>query len=53
MGMTGAMAQIQNMLDACAIELRTKSEIQNLDKEREKKIEDGKDPDDDVLNIGE
>ena len=53
MGMTGAMAQIQNMLDACAIELRTKSEIQNLDKEREKKIEDGKDPNDDVLNIGE
>ena len=53
MGMTGAMAQIQNMLDAWAIQLRTKSENQNLDKEREKKNEDGKDPDDDVLNIGE
>lgn len=52
MGMQGPAAQIQNMLDQVAIEIKTKSQVQSLEKEREKKIEDGKDPDDDVLNIG-
>ena len=31
----------------------SKSALQAVDKEREKAIEAGKDPDDDVLNIGE
>ena len=51
-GMTGPAAQIQNMLDQVAIEIKTKSQVQALDKERERKVEEGKDPDDDVLNIG-
>ena len=54
MGMQGPAAQIQNMLDQVSIEIKAKSQIQVLDKEREKKIEEGKDPDEeDVLNIGE
>jgi hypothetical protein len=52
MGMQGPAAQIQNMLDQVAIEIKTKSQIQALDKERERKVDEGKDPDDDVLNIG-
>ena len=52
MGMQGPAAQIQNMLDQVAIEIKTKSQVQALDKERERKVEEGKDPDDDVLNIG-
>ena len=35
------------------IEIKAKSSLSENDKEREKKIEDGKDPDLDVLNIGE
>ena len=54
MGMQGPAAQIQNMLDQVSIEIKAKSQIQVLDKEREKKIEDGEDPnpDNDVFNIG-
>mgnify|MGYP001491185757 FL=1 len=52
-GMVGVLNQMQNMLDQISIEIRTKSAQQAVDKEREKRIEDGKDPDDDVLNIGE
>ena len=52
-GMIGVLDQMQNMLDQISIEIRTKSALQVVDKEREKRIEDGKDPDDDVLNIGE
>ena len=52
-GMIGVLDQLQNMLDQISIEIRTKSALQVVDKEREKRIEDGKDPDDDVLNIGE
>ena len=52
MGMQGPAAQIQNMLDQVAIEIKTKSQVQALDKERERRVEEGKDPDDDVLNIG-
>ena len=51
-GMVGAAGQIQNMLDQVGIEMQAKSQIQALEKERERKIEEGKDPDDDVLNIG-
>ena len=52
MGMQGPAAQIQNMLDQVAIEIKTKSQVQALDKERERRVEEGKDPDDDVLNTG-
>ena len=52
MGMQGPAAQIQNMIDQVAIEIKTKSQQQALEKERERRIEDGKDPDDDTLNIG-
>lgn len=53
MGMMGPASQIQNMLDFVNIEIKAKSSLSENDKEREKKIEDGKDPDVDVLNIGE
>ena len=53
MGMMGPAAQIQNMLDQLNIELRRKSQMQTVERDRERKIEEGKDPDDDVLNIGE
>ena len=53
MGMMGPAAQIQNMLEYVSIEIKAKSQIQQLEKEKEKQAEDGKDPDNDVLNIGE
>ena len=53
MGMMGPAAQIQNMLDQLNIELRRKSQMQVVERDRERKIEEGKDPDDNVLNIGE
>ena len=52
-GMVGVLDQLQNMLDQVSIEIKTKSALQAVDKERERRIEDGKDPEDDVLNIGE
>ena len=52
LSMTGAVGQLQNTLDQIGIEISAKSQIQSLEKERDKKIEEGKDPDDDVLNIG-
>ena len=52
-GMSQIMGQIQNMLDQVSIEIQTKSAQQAIDKERERKVENGEDPDnDDVLNIG-
>ena len=52
-GMSQIMGQIQNMLDQVSIEIQTKSAQQAVDKERERKVENGEDPDnDDVLNIG-
>ena len=54
MGMMGPAAQIQNMLDQLNIELRRKSQMQAVERDRERKIEEGKDPnDEDVLNIVE
>ena len=54
MGMTGPAAQIQNMLDQLNIELSRKSQMQVVERDRERKVEEGKNPDeDDVLNIGE
>ena len=52
MGMMGPAGQIQNMLEQISIEIKAKSQLQAIEKERERKIEEGKDPDDDVLNIG-
>ena len=40
------------MIEQVGIEIRAKSQQDALKKEREKRIEEGKDPDDDVLNIG-
>ena len=51
-GMIGPASQIQNMLDQIGIEMQAKSQLQALEKDRERKIEEGKNPDDDVLNIG-
>jgi|TARA_B100000902_G_C27242391_1_gene880728 hypothetical protein len=51
-GMSQIMGQIQNMLDQVSIEIQTKTAQQAIEKERERKAEDGEDPDDDVLNIG-
>ena len=52
LNMSSAVGQLQNMLEQIGIEISAKSQIQSLEKERERKIEEGKDPDDDVLNIG-
>ena len=52
-GMVGVLNQMQNMLDQISIEIKTKSALQAVDKERERRIEEGKDPEDNVLNIGE
>ena len=51
--MVGVLDQLQNMLDQVSIEIKTKSALQAVDKERERRIEEGKDPEDNVLNIGE
>ena len=53
MNLVGPAGQIQNMIEQVSIEIKSKSQIDALQKEREKRIEEGKDPDDDVLNIGE
>ena len=52
MNMTGPAAQIQNMIDQIGIEIPSKSQLQSIEQDRKRKIEEGKDPDDDVLNIG-
>ena len=53
MYLTGPASQLQNMLDQIGIEISAKSQMQAIEKQRERKIEEGKDPDDDnVLNIG-
>lgn len=51
-GMSQIMGQIQNMLDQVSIEIQTKTAQQAIEKERERKAEEGEEPDDDVLNIG-
>lgn len=54
MGMMGPASQLQNMLDQLNIELRRKSQMQVVERDRERKVEEGKDPDEgDILNIGE
>ena len=46
------MDQLHNMLDHVNIELQTRMAQERVKAEREKRIADGKDPDDNVLNIG-
>ena len=54
MGMMGPASQLQNMLDQLNIELKRKSQMQVVERDRERKVEEGKDPDEgDILNIGE
>jgi len=52
MSMSGPADQIQNMIDQVSIEIQARSQQDSLKKEREKRVQEGKDPDDDVLNIG-
>tara|TARA_Y100000385_G_scaffold258860_1_gene287177 strand:+ start:912 stop:1157 length:246 start_codon:yes stop_codon:yes gene_type:complete len=52
MNLVGPADQIQNMIEQISVEIKSKSQIDALKKERDKRIEEGKDPDDDVLNIG-
>ena len=44
--------QMENMLDNVMIEYRSKVEKEAVKTKRDQRIEEGKDPDDDVLNIG-
>ena len=52
MNLVGPAGQLQNMIEQISIEIKAKSQQDALQKEREKRIDEGKDPDDDVLNIG-
>jgi hypothetical protein len=52
-GMSGqVMNQLRNMLDQVSIEIQTKVSLDKVKTDREKRVAEGKDPDDDVLNIG-
>jgi hypothetical protein len=52
-GMSGqVMDQLRNMLDQVSIEIQTKVSLDKVKTDREKRIAEGKDPDEDVLNIG-
>jgi hypothetical protein len=52
-GMSGpVMNQLRNMLDQVSIEIQTKAALEKVKTDKEKRIAEGKDPDEDVLNIG-
>ena len=52
-GMSGqVMNQLRNMLDQVSIEIQTKAALEKVKTDREKRIAEGKDPEEDVLNIG-
>jgi len=52
-GMSGqVMNQLRNMLDQVSIEIQTKVSLEKVKTSREKRVAEGKDLDDDVLNIG-
>jgi hypothetical protein len=52
-GMSGqVMNQLRNMLDQVSIEIQTKVSLDKVKTDREKRVAEGKDLDDDVLNIG-
>lgn len=46
------MDQLRNMLDQVTIEIQTKAALEKVKTDREKRIAEGKDPEEDVLNIG-
>ena len=46
------MNQLRNMLDQVSIEIQTKVSLDKVKTDREKRVAEGKDPDEDVLNIG-
>lgn len=52
-GMSGqVMNQLRNMLDQVSIQIQTTVALDKVKTDREKRVAEGKDPDDDVLNIG-
>lgn len=52
-GMSGpVMNQLRNMLDQVTIEIQTKAALEKVKTDKEKRIAEGKDPEEDVLNIG-
>lgn len=52
-GMSGqVMNQLRNMLDQVSIEIQTKVSLDKVKTDREKRVAEGKDPDEDALNIG-
>ena len=52
-GMSGqVMNQLRNMLEQVSIEIQTKVSLDKVKTDREKRVAEGKDLDDDVLNIG-
>jgi hypothetical protein len=52
-GMSGPVInQLRNMLDQVSIEIQTKAALEKVKTDKEKRIAEGKDPDEDVLNIG-
>lgn len=52
-GMSGqVMNQLRNMLDQVSIEIQTKAALEKVKADREKRVAEGKDPEEDVLNIG-
>jgi hypothetical protein len=52
-GMSGqVMNQLRNMLDQVSIEIQTKAALEKVKTDREKRVAEGKDPEEDVLNIG-
>ena len=52
-GMSGqVMNQLRNMLDQVSIQIQTTVALDKVKTDKEKRVAEGKDPDDDVLNIG-
>ena len=49
----GVVNQLNNMLEQLSIEISSKAALEQESKKREQTIEQGKDPDDNVLNIGD
>jgi rRNA-processing protein FCF1 len=50
---SGVVSQLNNMLEQLSIEISSKAALEQEAKKREQAIEQGKDPDDNVLNIGD
>lgn len=50
---SSVVGQLQNMSEQISIEIRSKAALEQENKNREQAIEQGKDPDDNTLNIGD